>query len=102
MQEPRRGGIVAPTHSWLWPSMGLVISITPKPRFTSGEKTPDTHWVGGWVGFDAGLDTDVRGKILCPCRRSNHSRPVCSQTLHLLSYQAPEVCLNTIFKLSVT
>jgi hypothetical protein len=30
------------------------------------EKTPVTHWTGGWVGPRAGLDTDARGKILLP------------------------------------
>jgi hypothetical protein len=25
-------------------------------RFTPGERTPGTHWVGGWVGPRAGLD----------------------------------------------
>jgi hypothetical protein len=30
----------------------------------SREKTPGTHWTGGWVGPRAGLDTEVRGKIL--------------------------------------
>jgi hypothetical protein len=29
-------------------------------------KTPGTHWTGGWVGPRAGLDTEVRGKILLP------------------------------------
>jgi hypothetical protein len=29
-------------------------------------KTPGTHWTGGWVGLRAGLDTEVRGKILSP------------------------------------
>jgi hypothetical protein len=28
------------------------------------------------VGPRAGLDTEVRGKILCPCRGSNPDRPV--------------------------
>jgi hypothetical protein len=31
---------------------------------------------GGWVGLRAGLDTEVRGKILCPYRGSNPDRPV--------------------------
>jgi hypothetical protein len=31
------------------------------------------------VGLRAGLDTQVRRKILCPFRRSNPDRPVCSQ-----------------------
>jgi hypothetical protein len=41
-----------------------------------GERTPGTHWRGGWVGPRAGLDTEVRGKILCHCRGSNPDRPV--------------------------
>jgi hypothetical protein len=39
-------------------------------------KDPGTHWRGGWVGPRAGLDTEDRGKILCPCRGSNPDRPV--------------------------
>jgi hypothetical protein len=34
-------------------------------------KDPGTDWTGGWVGPRAGLDTEARGKILCPCRESN-------------------------------
>jgi hypothetical protein len=39
-------------------------------------RTPCTHCTGGWVGPRAGLDTEVRGKILCPCLGSNLDRPV--------------------------
>jgi hypothetical protein len=46
------------------------------PRFTAGERTPGTHCTGGWVGRRAGLDTEVREKILCPFRGSNPDRPV--------------------------
>jgi hypothetical protein len=53
-----------------------VVSITPRPRFTPGERTPGTDFTGGWVGLKAGLDTEARGKILCPCRGSNPDRPV--------------------------
>jgi hypothetical protein len=41
-----------------------------------GERIPGTHWTGGWVGPRAGLNTEDRGKILCPCRGSNLVRPV--------------------------
>jgi hypothetical protein len=41
-----------------------------------GEKTPVTHCTGGWVGLTVGLDTEVRGKILCLCRESNPDHPV--------------------------
>ncbi|KDR20851.1 hypothetical protein L798_04655 [Zootermopsis nevadensis] len=39
-------------------------------------KEPGTHWIGGWVGPRAGLDAEAGGKILCPRRGSNPSRPV--------------------------
>jgi hypothetical protein len=41
-----------------------------------GERTPGTYCTGGWVGPRAGLNIDVRGKILCPCWGSNLDRPV--------------------------
>jgi hypothetical protein len=50
-----------------------VVSITPRPRLTPGERTPGTHWIGGWVGLRAGLDAGTRRKIR-PCRGSNGSR----------------------------
>jgi hypothetical protein len=34
-----------------------VVSVTPWPHFTPG--------IGGCVGPTAGLDTEVKGKILC-------------------------------------
>jgi hypothetical protein len=61
---------------------GRVVSVTPRPRFISGERTPGTHCTGGWVGPRAGLDTEARGKILCLCRGWNPDRPVRSQTLY--------------------
>jgi len=66
--------------------MGWVVNITPRPRFTPGERTPGTHCTGGWVGPRAGLDTEARGKIRCLCRGSNLGRPVCCQTLYWVSY----------------
>jgi hypothetical protein len=53
-----------------------MVSVTPRPRFTPGERTPGTHWTGGWVGPRTGLDTEDRGKIPCPCRGSNPDLPV--------------------------
>jgi hypothetical protein len=65
---------------------GWVVSITPRPRFTPGERTPDTHWTGDWMGPRAGLDAEARRKILCLCRGPNPGRPVRSQTRNWLSY----------------
>jgi hypothetical protein len=53
-----------------------VVSVTARPRFTPGERTPGTHWTGAWVVPRVGLDTEDRGKILFPCRGSNPDRPV--------------------------
>jgi hypothetical protein len=47
----------------------------PGRDFTLGERTPGTHCTGGWVGPRAGLDTEARGKILCPYRGSNPGWP---------------------------
>jgi hypothetical protein len=38
-----------------------VVIVTPRPRFTPGERTPGTHCTGGWVGQRL-EDTEVRGK----------------------------------------
>jgi hypothetical protein len=46
------------------------------------ERTPGTHWTGGWVDLRAGLNTEATGKIPCPCRGSKVGRPVSSQTLY--------------------
>jgi hypothetical protein len=41
------------------------------------ERTPGTHWIGGWVGPRAGLDTEDRGKILCARDRTSVTRSSC-------------------------
>jgi hypothetical protein len=72
--------------------MGWVVSITPRPRFTPWERAPGTHCTGGGVGPRAGVDAEVGGKILCPCRGSNPGPPFRSQTLYWLSYAALHIC----------
>jgi hypothetical protein len=63
--------------------MGWMVSITPQPRFTPEERTPGTHCTGGWVGPRAGMDAEVRRKILS--LSGIEPRPS-SQTLYCLSY----------------
>jgi hypothetical protein len=53
-----------------------------------GERTHGTHCTGGWVGLRAGLDTEVRGKILCPYRRSNPDWPVVQSVVRHYTYWA--------------
>jgi hypothetical protein len=69
-------GSIAPTLLDLGTRWGWVDSVTPRPRFTPGEKTSGTHSTGGWVSLRAGQDTEDRGNILCPCRGSNLDHPV--------------------------
>jgi hypothetical protein len=51
-----------------------VVSFTSEPLYPSG-KTPDTHWIRGWVGPRAGLDAVVKKKIPSTCRES---KPDCA------------------------
>jgi hypothetical protein len=47
------------------------------------ERTPGTHWTGGWASLRTSLGTEARGNIICLCQRSNPGRPVCSQDIIL-------------------
>jgi hypothetical protein len=59
-------GAIAPTHSRPWQWMGV-----------SGQRhTPVALYPRGKGPLRAGLDTEDRGKIICPCRGSNPDRPV--------------------------
>jgi hypothetical protein len=66
---------------WEW-----VVSVTPRPRFIPEERTPGTHWIGGWVDLRAGFDAEAKRKILLDCRGPIPGRPVRNQTLYWLSY----------------
>jgi hypothetical protein len=68
---------IAPTHSRPRNYMGVSGQHhAPAALYSQGKDPPGTHCTGGWVGPRAGLDTEVRGKILCTCRGSNPDRPV--------------------------
>jgi hypothetical protein len=43
-------------------------------RFTPRARAPGTHWIGGWMGSRAVLDT-VKRKISSPRRESNLRTP---------------------------
>jgi hypothetical protein len=57
-------------------------------RFTPGESTPATHWIGGWVGPRAGLDDEEKRKFLTlpGLELRPLGRPNRSQTLYRLRY----------------
>jgi hypothetical protein len=56
----------SPTHSLTSALDGGEWSVSRSGRFTPRERTPDTHWIGGWVGPRAVLDTVVKRKIPTP------------------------------------
>jgi hypothetical protein len=71
--------------------MQWVVRITPRPRFSSAERTPGTHCTGGWVSPRACLDTENSIKILSllpGIEPRSPGRPAHSQTLYWLSYPA--------------
>jgi hypothetical protein len=75
-----------------------VFSVTPRPRFTHGERTPSTHWTGGWVGLRAGLDAGARRKILCPCQGSNLDHPIVQTVVrHYTAWAAAAPLVSYIF-----
>jgi hypothetical protein len=77
----------------------LVVSVTPRPRYTPGEGTPDTHCTGGWIGPRAGLDTEATGQILSPLpgiEPRSPGRPARSQTLYWLSYPAQYIIIKIL------
>jgi hypothetical protein len=63
-------------------------SATLYPR----KRSSSSHWIGGWVGLRAGLDTEAREQILCLYRESNHGCPVCSR--HYIDWAIPASLLT--------
>jgi hypothetical protein len=64
-------GVSGQHHAWLC--------------FSPREWTPGAHCAGGWVGPRAGVETEVRGKILSPLlgiEPLSPGRPAHSQTLY--------------------
>jgi hypothetical protein len=64
------------THS-LTPALGGGERSASRPgRFTPRDRSPGTHWIGGWVGPRAVLDAVARRKIPSPRRESNPRTPI--------------------------
>jgi hypothetical protein len=57
-------------------------------RFTPGEISLGTHWIGLWVGPEAGLDDVKRNFLTLPGLELRPlGRPARSQSLYRLSYR---------------
>jgi hypothetical protein len=61
------GGVDVEIHVFLTSVLdGGEWSALRPGRFTSEERAPGTHWIGGWVGPRTGLGDVERRKILPP------------------------------------
>jgi hypothetical protein len=66
-------------------------------RFTPGERTPGTHWIGGWVDITASLDELKRKLLTLPgLELKPLGRPARSQPLYRLRH--PGSSTNTVRK----
>jgi hypothetical protein len=97
MQVPRWRGSTGLTHSCL--TSGLdgsewSASCSAPPPQPSMVRIPGTHWIGGWVGLTAGLDTEARGYILGLWQGLNLCCPVCSQTLYWLNVMVLQILIS--------
>jgi hypothetical protein len=63
-------------HSFISALDGGEWSASRPGRFTPRERAPSIHWIGGWVGPRAVLDTVVKKKIPSPRRESNLRIPI--------------------------
>jgi hypothetical protein len=68
-------------------------SASRPSRFNPGEKSPDTHWIGGCVGPKAGLDYMEKWKILPlpEFKLQLLGHPARSQSLYLLLYAGSNI-----------
>jgi hypothetical protein len=64
------------THSLTSALDGGEWSASRPGRFTPRERAISTHWIGGWVGTRAVLDTVVKRKITSRRRESNPTTPI--------------------------
>jgi hypothetical protein len=65
-------------HSFLTLALDVEWSASRPGHFTREERDPGTHWIGGWMGPKADLDSVAKRKILCPCRELKTDHPACS------------------------
>jgi hypothetical protein len=64
------------THSLTSALDGGEWSASRPGRFTPRERAPGIHWIGGWVGPRAVLNTVLKRKIPSPRRESNFRTPI--------------------------
>jgi hypothetical protein len=69
-------GSIAPLIIWPWHWMEVRGQVHAPAALPPRERSPGTHWIGGWVGPSAFLDAMVRRKTSSPCRESSPRTPI--------------------------
>jgi hypothetical protein len=62
---------LAPRHEDVWGNGGIAppfLTSALDGGEWSGGRSPEYHWIGGWVGSRAGLDAAEKREISCPCQ----------------------------------
>jgi hypothetical protein len=82
------------TYSWPRQYLGVNDQVHASAALSPEERAPDTHWVGGWIGFTVGLNFMEKRKILPLPRLEIRplGRPARSQSLYPLSYPGTPIC----------
>jgi hypothetical protein len=86
----RIGGVDLKLHAFLTSALyGGEWSASRHSRFACGEGVPGTHWIGGWVGPVASLDTLTKRKIIVITPAGNWTPIVhrVAMSLYWLSYR---------------
>jgi hypothetical protein len=61
-------------------------------HFTPGKRKPGNLWIGGWIGYRAGLDVKVKRKVAAPA-----GDPAKSSTLEPATWQI-QICSSSSSK----
>jgi hypothetical protein len=93
-RTPRHEGVLeewrySSTHSLTSALDGGEWSALRPGHFTPRERSPGTHWIGGWVSPRAVLDAVMKRRIPSPSRESKPKSPLVQlvdQSLYVLSY----------------
>jgi hypothetical protein len=87
------------SYSFLTSALDAVSGQRHDPaELCPGVRTSGTHCTRGLVDLRAGLDTEVRGKIRCSCRKSNPDRSVVQSVVrHYTDWATPAPVETIIF-----
>jgi hypothetical protein len=89
-------GVDAYIRIFFTSALGGEWSASRAGRFTTRERAPSTHWIGGCVDPRPGLDDVEKRKFLTLSRLElrNLGRPARNQSLYRLSYPGSSVNEN--------